>query len=380
MNRFFGLSSVAGILVLTNVAYADTPWSTRNYELHAGDFNGDGLSDVLYIARDARHLSGIALSDKTGFNNPLQTWNNAYLGIPWSNGEYEITVADFNGAGRDDLFLQRRSPGDHYLLLTTEQGVSGISQAIPNDAMGISWSQDAHRIVAGDFNGDKRADLFLQAMQSSGLNAVVLADGNGQFTASVPHQSWRDGYAGFAWSATKAIASAGDFNGDGRSDLLLQARPIAGTGTGGTPAAFTPISNGVLLAGEGKTLFATERVQAWDEEGFGANWSPLRSAVLVGDFNGDDRKDVILQGLQGTDPTFLLYGRSVGPIFERAATFDAETMPTPDQQSVLVGRFFDAKVDGLYFQARDFAQSNFVASVGRTGIAVDVLRTTSCAS
>jgi hypothetical protein len=54
------------------VARADTAFSTRDYDLYAGDFDGDGLSDVLYVAHDPNRLSGIALSDRTGFNTPLR--------------------------------------------------------------------------------------------------------------------------------------------------------------------------------------------------------------------------------------------------------------------------------------------------------------------
>ncbi len=224
-------TSISGLLAATllglaTAAHADTAWSTQDYELHPGDFNGDGLTDMLYVARDPTHLSGIALSDGSGFNTPLQSWGNAYLGIPWSDGLYTILVADFNGDGKDDLFLQRDTPGDHYLLLTEEGGVGAISETLPNDAAGLDWSAKAHRLVAGDFNGDGHADLFLQASEGDGLNAVVTADAEGLITASAPDQSWDDGYAGFDWTASEALVFAGDFNGDGQEDLLLQARPL----------------------------------------------------------------------------------------------------------------------------------------------------------
>lgn len=373
MNKPLTLWMIAGIFDTFGAAQGDTAWSTQDYDLHAGDFNGDALSDVLYIAHDASHLSGITLSDGTGFNIPLQAWNNAYLGIPWTSGEYTIVVADFNGDGRDDLFLQRRTPGDHYLLLTEDGGIGAISQTIPDYAMGLNWSAEAHRIVAGDFNGDKSADLFLQPTEASGLSAVVLADDNGQFTATAPHQSWSDGYAGFSWSAADAIAFAGDFNGDGRSDLLLQAQPLAGTGPGtDTAAVFSPNSNGVVLARDGRKIFVTEGVQAWSEDGFGAQWSPLRSVLLVGDFNGDQRRDVLLQGLTATDSSYLLYGRAAGAVFELAATFDEKTMPTADQNHVFVGRFSSTEFDALYFQALDPAKSNFVGTLSGSGVAVSM--------
>ena len=116
----------------------------------------------------------------------------------------------------------------------------------------------------------------------------MLSDENGQFTAASPAQSWKEGYAGFRWAADKATVFVGDFDGNGVDDLLIQAQPNAGTGPGtNVPAAFEPNANGVLLAQPGAQMFMAEHLQAWGEEGFSAQWSPLRTTPIVGDWNGD---------------------------------------------------------------------------------------------
>ena len=67
MRPFKKMLMVAGLLLgVAPLAQADTAWSGEDYDLHPGDFNGDGLSDLLYVARDARHLNGIALGDGAG--------------------------------------------------------------------------------------------------------------------------------------------------------------------------------------------------------------------------------------------------------------------------------------------------------------------------
>ncbi len=97
MKKYGSVLLATMVLAFSANASADNIWNTEDYDLYPGDFDGDGYSDLLYVARKSGDLSGIALFDGTGFNLPLQSWGNAYLGIPWSSGEYRILVADFNG-------------------------------------------------------------------------------------------------------------------------------------------------------------------------------------------------------------------------------------------------------------------------------------------
>ena len=148
-------------------------------------------------------------------------------------------------------------PGDSYLLLTDSSGnVSAISQTVPNNYMGLVWSGGDHHLVVGDFNGDGHADLFLQPTYDGGTAAIVYADANGQFTSSAPAQTWSDGYLGFNWAMTEANVYAGDFNGDGRADLLIQAWPVNLGTVNNVPTYSYPSNlNGVVLAQSGAQPF-----------------------------------------------------------------------------------------------------------------------------
>ena len=214
-------------LLSCHSVWAATEWNTKEYDLYPGDFDGDGKTDVLYVAKDVAKASGIARSDGTGPNIPWQSWPSNYLGIPWSGNISKVLVADFNADGRTDIFLQRATPGDHYLLLADAQGkFTGIYQTIGNSYIGLTWSAAEHALVAGDFNGDGQADLFLQATAASGANStnyVVLT--NPAAMLAIIAESWADGYLGFKWSTRDAFVYAGNFNGDSRADLLIQARP-----------------------------------------------------------------------------------------------------------------------------------------------------------
>ena len=68
-----------------------------------------------------------------------------------------------------------------------------------------------------------KADLFLQSVNPSGLNAVFLANASGTFSSA--QQTWGNTHLGFNWSLRNAVVHAGDFNGDGKADLFVQAKP-----------------------------------------------------------------------------------------------------------------------------------------------------------
>jgi RHS repeat-associated protein len=362
-------------LLVSGIASAMTDWSTQEYDLFSGDFNGDGLSDILYVAKDPARPSGIALSDGVAPNIPSQSWPSNYLGIPWSLSQYSITVADFNGDGKADIFLQRAAPGDHYLLLTNAAGkVVGISQTVSNGAFGIdSWAADKHKIAAADFNGDGRKDLVLQAVKSTGTNHVVLANGNsgsgplGTFL-SAPAQSWNDGYLGFKWSADSSMVHAGDFDGDGYGDLLIQAkvRIVMIDFDPAFPVPFTPPNSNGIVYGQAGSVFPPSAVtQAWGRYNNGVDWSSLATRLVVGNFGGNGATDIVLQGLRsgGTSTLILGASRAVnnGLKFANGTTLSANVAITADGARILAGNFGSGGT--LYVQSVSPNGANYIASV-----------------
>jgi RHS repeat-associated protein len=343
-------------------------WSNQDYDFYAGDFNGDGFTDLLFIAHSPSMPSGILLSDGTAPTIMGQTWASNYLGIPWSSDAYTVLVGDFNGDGKTDVFLQSNGPGDSYLLLTDSSGhISAISQTVADQAMGLAWSADKHHLVVGDFNGDGHADLFFQPTAPGGTSAVVYADANGQFTSIAPAQSWADGYLGFNWSVADANVYAGDFNGDGRADLLIQAQPITDI-TNGTPSYTYPSNmNGVVLARGAAQPFSMIDVQYWSRYAFGVDWSPLTNHLVIADFNGDGPSDVLFQPLTAGAAARLILGNATGPIFTTAkGALPADVAISGDSAVLVAGTFAGGSASQLLLQA--------VSSEGRNSIATSIGR------
>jgi RHS repeat-associated protein len=345
-------------------------WSNQDYDFYAGDFNGDGYTDILFIARNPSFPSGILLSDGTAPTILSQTWASNYLGIPWSSNAYTVVLGDFNGDGKTDIFLQSMGPGDSYLLLTDSSGkISAISQTVPAQAMGLTWTADQHHLVAGDFAGTGRAGLFFQPTAPGGMSAVVYTDTNGQFTSTSPAQTWSDGYLGFNWSVREANVYSGDFNGAGRSDLLIQAQPVMDVAGGSVSYSYPPSMNGVVLSAGGTQPFELKGVQSWGRNAFGVDWSPLTNKLVIGDFNGDGRADVLLQPISSGSAAYLLFGQATGPIFSSATDPLPTDSPISADVAVLVaGKFGGGGSAGLVIQATSRDGTNAIAKNIGNGI------------
>jgi RHS repeat-associated protein len=356
------------LLGVSGVVHATAEWNAQDYDLYSGDFNGDGKTDILYIAKNPSMPSGIARSDGTGPNIAWQSWPSNYLGINWSGNAYNVIVADFNGDGKADIFLQSASPGNSYLLLTSNTGlVVGISQTVANSTMGLIWSGDQHHIIAGAFggsvNGHPKAGLFLQATSSAGIDAVVLSDANGLFTAASPNQTWSDGYLGFNWNTKNANVFAGDFNGDGLADLLIQAKPNFVTIDYDVPfpvPTYPPNMNGVVLAQTGGSIFSATGVQAWSRMNNGVDWSPLTNNVVIG-ANGTGPSIVILQAKNASGTSYELAGNTSGAIFPASATtLTSNVSLTTNNYRLIAGNFSGGSGVGLFYQALTSAGTNYV--------------------
>ena len=348
-------------------ARAQLPWSDDTHQIAFGDFNGDGRTDLLYVAKNSSASSGIALSNNAGPYNISQTWPSNFLGIAWHSGTYRAIVADFNGDGRADILLQRQTQGDHYVLLANASGqVTAINQTIPFNQGGQVWSADAHRILAGDFNGDGRADVLLQSALASGLNAVFLASATGTFSGT--QQTWGNVHLGFRWSQQNAVVQTGDFNGDGKSDLLVQSRPDVTLIDFDVPfpiPTYRPGSFGIANAksanGNGE-IFYTPALQIWDRRYQGVDWSAANYNAVVGDFNGDGRADIILQGRRAGLTNAQFNVSAAGQIVSANVLTDPTILvATADQYRLYAGNFDGTPGAGVYLQAMTTGGSSSIS-------------------
>jgi hypothetical protein len=168
-----------------------------------------------------------------------------------------VGTGDFNGDGRDDMLL-RHTSGTLTNWLGTATGGFVDNWGTFSQVLSTSWQVAG----TGDFNGDGRADVLLR--HTSGTLTNWLGTANGSFV-----DNW--GVVAQALSTSWQVVGTGDFNGDGRDDMLLRH-------TSGTLTNWLGNSNGSFTDNWG--VFNVPLPTAWQVEG-------------IGDFNGDGRDDIL---------------------------------------------------------------------------------------
>jgi hypothetical protein len=165
-----------------------------------GDFNGDGHIDVLW-----RHLGDgtnlLLLMDET------TTLPGSGLLPTLTNRRWTVAgTADFNGDGNTDLLWRHTAKGKNSLWLLDGTTVLPGSGPLPT-LKDLDW------MVAGtgDFDGDGNGDVLWRHL-GDGRNSMWLLDG----TTILPGTGPVPTLANRRWS----VAATGDFDDDGRSDIL----------------------------------------------------------------------------------------------------------------------------------------------------------------
>lgn len=184
--------------------------------LHAADFDGDGLRDLL-VVNNAR--SKITLlynrtgkppetkAARTGFSRDVNELPpDARFRIDSIASEKRIsslTVADLNGDERPDLAYYGE-PKELIIQLNLGKGTWSAPRRIPIDDAQLTQNT----LVTGDLNGDKRTDLIVLAE----THVWVLFQ-KSDHTLAEPEK--------VAFTGSVKAAQVLDVDGDGRDDLLL---------------------------------------------------------------------------------------------------------------------------------------------------------------
>jgi Bacterial Ig-like domain (group 3)/FG-GAP-like repeat len=256
-----------------------SPISVGNFPeaVKIGDFNGDGLQDLV-VANAKDNTVSILLGHGDG------TFTQA-TGSPVTVGAFPffLAVADFDGNGTADVATSNEADDTISILLGNGDGTFTQASGSPVP----SGNYNPGGIVAADFNGDGKPDLAVtnftgaDAADPNGNVVILLGNGNGTFAAA-PGSPVTVGL----YPVTLVAA---DFNQDGKTDLAVD-----NYGVTDQPQTQTL----TLLLGNGDGSFTAY--------GTPTQLGNSPNDLVAADYNGDGTIDLAIPNIVDFDATILL--------------------------------------------------------------------------
>lgn len=312
-----GVSIIAGKddgTFATNTAYLA---SISLIDITLGDFYQDGIPDMAAVGIDGRPLSLMRGQGEGVFGPPVVKGGSSMPGL--GIDRFAVAAGDFNGDGKTDLAMVTGSAVTQNLEILLGDGQGGLRvHAIYPMASGYSA-----QLTLADFNNDGVLDI---AMSYSNGGTILLGNGDGTFRTSSSFSAAgneirlavadfnRDGNLDFALANTNASsvniylgAGDGTFVNTANYSLTFKPTSIAQADFNGDDKAdlVVGVANGSDLAGEVQVLLG---------KGDGTfKAGPMTSGFFVptpADFDGDGNTDLAAINPQG----FLqvLYGNGSG--------------------------------------------------------------------
>jgi hypothetical protein len=263
----------------------------------AGDVNGDGYSDVIVGADFYDNFGGRAfvyLGSAAGLAaSPAWTVGGSAAGTEIL-GRSVATAGDVDGDGYDDVIVGamgydngQTDEGRALVYLGSAAGL-GLSPAWTAEGGLFSASFGWSVGTAGDVNGDGYCDVIVGApglsngQSQEGRAAVYLGSAFG--LAATPAWSFESNVAGAELGSS--VATAGDVDGDGYSDVIVGARELSNDQTEeGRAHIFLGGASGLATG------------PAWSAEGNQASAFFGTSVAFAGDADADGYSDVLVGAL-----------------------------------------------------------------------------------
>lgn len=234
---------------------------------------------------------------KVNYNNWTKRWTNSvnnvitnYIGSWGINDLDKFCNLDYDGDGKEDLLCLQNHGGnnDWATLLSYNNVTANWVQSWTNsggDWIGAWHQQVAYndRFITGDFDADGKDDLLSMQVFGSGDWCTLQKFSAGSWVQLVTNSG--NDYIGPWKIETTDDFKVGDFNGDGKDDLLCIRK------TSGNADLFSILNYNagswsyLTIAGNTMTNWGSDWMGSW-------KINPI-DKFYIGDFDGDGKDDIL---------------------------------------------------------------------------------------
>lgn len=193
-------------------------WDVGRSRFVVADVNGDNKDDIVgaYDYGGGKMRAWNFVSDGQFFSTVTQAYNGC--NSCWYLDRSQITSADVNGDGKDDL-IGVYDYGDHNMSawsFLSNGAAFSTTRKIYTSCLGC-WDLERSRFSGEDLNGDGKGDVLATYDYGGGVMGMWSFNSNGTALAS-PTRSFKscDG----CWHVSRSQMIAGDVNKDGKGDVV----------------------------------------------------------------------------------------------------------------------------------------------------------------
>jgi len=244
----------------------------------SSDFDGDGITDILFYGQDWKNSTALTL--RTKFSNGDGTFNTTQTEIVEGVDMLvnPIISGDYNDDGKTDIIFMGQNWNGlsglvFKLFFANGDGTFTKEETVYEGGKEVFENP----VINGDFDADGRTDILLMGQDWDGNSGLVFktyfSNGNGSFRN-------RQTVLGDGVEIYENPLVVGDFDGDGKTDILF----LGQNWDGHQGLVFR------FLFSNGDGTFRREQSVQTDAQEI------LENPYATGDFNADGKTDILFMG------------------------------------------------------------------------------------